>query len=146
MKIKKIKPLFTSIVTTADKYDEESAKVRGIIDASKLVQGVKQYQTVVAVGTSVRDIKVGDIVYIDPTQYGRPRHDFNSLQAAEMKQKDNVVMEYNIPTVSMEGKEYLFLQDRDIKFIVEEHEDIEVPDTPKGSKKIYLPPKDLLVS
>ena len=70
MNIKKIKPLFTSVVTTMDKYTEAQLLAgSNIIDPSKTKQGVKEYQTVIAVGDSVRSIKEGDIVCINPSNY-----------------------------------------------------------------------------
>ena len=60
MIIKKIKPLFNTIVTTMDMYTEEELKVGGIIDSSKISMSLKEFQKVIAVGPSVRNIEVGD--------------------------------------------------------------------------------------
>ena len=59
MKIKKIKPLFNSLITTMDKYEEDVTN-NGIIDTKRQEGSLKEYQTVIAVGTTVRDIKVGN--------------------------------------------------------------------------------------
>ena len=60
--IKKVKPLFNMLITTCNKYDSEQ-KIVGteLIDTTK-ADTVKEYQTVIAVGPSVRGIEVGDIV------------------------------------------------------------------------------------
>lgn len=122
IKIKKIKPLFTSIVTTMDKYTEDVTLESGLIDTTKQQGGVKEYQTVLAVGGSVRDIKVGDLVCINPMRYAVKKHQEGSLKDGVIT--DNPVIHYDFPVVEMNGKQCLFLQDRDIDFIIEDYEEI----------------------
>ena len=59
--LKKIRPLFTKIVTTAEKFEEDS-KVGAIVDTNKLAGTIKPYQKVVAIGANSAGIKEGDIV------------------------------------------------------------------------------------
>lgn len=120
MKIKKIKPMFTSIVTTMDEYKEDQY-VNGIIDPTKVQKGVKEYQKVLAVGDSVRGIKVGDIVCIDPKNYAVPEHSPGSLKDGIIK--DNIVKRYHFNVIELDGKQCLLLQDRDISFVIEEFEE-----------------------
>lgn len=123
LKIKKIQPLFTRIVTTADEYLEQEAMLAsGIIDTSKLRKGYKEYQTVIEVGTSCRFVKPGDIVCINPQRYLRskfvkePREDIDvELQTPT----------YLFPMVKLTGddnieRDFLFLDEGDIEFIVVE--------------------------
>ena len=56
IEIKSIKPLFTGIITTADKYTEDDVPKSGIV--FKVEGSVRDYQKVLAVGSSVRDIKI----------------------------------------------------------------------------------------
>lgn len=128
LKVKKIKPMFTSLITTMDKY-EQDVKVGGLIDASKQQGGLKEYQKVLAVGSSVRDIKVGDIVCVNPTRFAVRKHQAGSLKDGIVT--DNPVTTYNFDVVEMDGAQCLLLQDRDIDFIIEEWE--EVPDTTPSS-------------
>ena len=73
LKVKSIKPLFTGVLTTANKYETTSTK-NGIIISAKQTEGhIKEYQTVVKVGSSVREIKPGDIVLINPSRYLRKK-------------------------------------------------------------------------
>lgn len=125
LKIKKVKPMFTSIVTTMDKYMVDTTLESGIIDTTKKPGGVKEYQRVIAVGTSVRDIKVGDLVCIDPTRYAVKKHQEGSLKDGIVT--DNPVTTYNFDIIEIDGKECLLLQDRDISFIIEDYEDTSVP-------------------
>lgn len=133
LKIKKIKPLFTSVVTTGNKY-EEDMKDNGIIIANK--GDLKLYQTVLAVGSSVRDIQVGDQVMIDPKNYAIMKYDPNSIKN-DMDM--NKVIKWNLPWIMIDDEhgnpqDCLLLNDRDIKFIFEGeevNESIILPDKPK---------------
>ena len=121
LKIKKIKPLFNNIITTFDKY-VEPALIAGtsIIDANKTKNGVKEYQTVISVGSVVRDIKPGDMVCINPTNYAVRKYAENSTKA-NMQEYTTAVVGYNFNIVIMDDKEYLLLSDRDIDFVIEEY-------------------------
>lgn len=122
IKVKKIKPLFTSVVTTMDRYTEDVTLESGLIDTTKQQGGIKEYQTVVAVGGSVRDIKVGDLVCINPIRYAVKKHQEGSLKDGVIT--DNPVIRFDFPTIEMNGKQYLYLQDRDIDFIIEEFDEV----------------------
>ena len=58
-KIKKIRPLFTGVITTAKKYvgDQHTNKSGLIIDTTKMSGSLNPFQTVLAVGTMVSDVK-----------------------------------------------------------------------------------------
>lgn len=120
MNIKKIKPLYTRIVTTMDMYVEDQVtSPGGIIDASKLTKGIKEYQTVLAVGTSVRNLKEGDIVCINPDRYVVRKFKENSLKSDLM---ENDVVKYNFNVVKIEDKDCLLLDESDVEFIVEDYD------------------------
>lgn len=135
LKVKKIKPMFTALITTMDKY-EQDMKVGELIDIHRKEGSLKEYQKVLAVGSSVRDIKVGDLVWINPTRYGVKKHQEGSLKDGVIT--DNPIISYNFDVVEMDGKQCLLLQDRDIDFIIEDYE--EVPDTTivQSKKKIIV--------
>ena len=139
LKVKKIKPMFTSLITTMDKF-ELDVKIGGLIDTSRQQGGLKEYQKVLAVGSSVRDIKVGDIVCVNPTRFAVRKHQAGSLKDGVVT--DNPVTTYNFDVVEMDGKQCLLLQDRDIDFIIEEWE--EIPD-PTPSPIIQPEKKKLIV-
>ena len=101
---------------------------------------LKEYQRVLAVGSSVRDIKVGDLVWVNPTRFGVKKHREGSLKDGIVT--DNPIITYNFDVVEMDGKQCLLLQDRDIDFIIEEYE--EVPD-PTPSPIIQPEKKKLIV-
>lgn len=139
LKVRKIRPMFTSLITTMDKY-EKDVKIGGLIDTARQQGGLKEYQKVLAVGSSVRDIKVGDIVCVNPARFAVRKHQAGSLKDGVVT--DNPVTTYNFDVVEMDGKQCLLLQDRDIDFIIEEWED--VPD-PAPSPLIKPAEKKLIV-
>lgn len=118
MILKKIKPLFTSVVTTMDKY-EDDVIVNGLVNQT--AGTLKEYQKVIAIGSSVRDIKVGDLVSINPSRYAVRKYEDGSLKDGVISQ--NPVMSYNFHTIEIDNAEYLLLQDRDIDFVIEEWEE-----------------------
>lgn len=131
--IKKVKPLHTSIVTTAERFDKD-VKERGIIISKK--GDLKVWQTVVAVGNLVSGINVGDKVMIDFRAYAVKKYDKNSLQN---DLDNNPTLTYALNWVSMDNEngeptDYLFLSDRDVMYVFEgeEKEDVfELPAVPK---------------
>lgn len=131
--IKKIKPLFTSIVTTGDKYEEDMYD-NGLIVARK--GDLKTYQKIIAVGSSVRDIKEGDQVMINVMNYAVRKYNKNSIQN---DMDNNPVLEFKFNWITMDdeegnSKECLLLNDRDVLFAFEGEEKNErliVPDKPK---------------
>lgn len=130
--IKKVKPMFNSLVTTMDRYDTNTT-VKGttLVDATKS-GAVKEYQKVIAVGPAVRGIEVGDTVFINPARYAVMKHKEGTLSDGVIK--DNPTVGYNFNTVEIEGVEHLLLFDNDIKFTAEieefnENPTVYVPDT-----------------
>lgn len=138
IKVKKIKPMFTALITTMDMYEEDAVTKGGIIDTTKQKGTIKEYQKVLAVGSTVKDIKVGDLVSIDPTRYAVKKHKEDSLKVDI--EGSNPVLEYRFDIVEMDDKKCLLLQDRDIQFIIEEYEEVE-----DITPKVITPPTDLIV-
>lgn len=130
--------MFTSLITTMDKYEHDMMVGAGLIDVTKREGSLKEYQRVLAVGNSVRDIKVGDLVWVNPTRFGVKKHQEGSLKDGVVT--DNPIITYNFDVVEMDGKQCLLLQDRDIDFIIEEWE--EIPDT---QPQVYVPDKKLII-
>lgn len=97
LKVKKIKPMFTALITTMNKYEHDVVTEGGLIDTTKQQGGLKEYQTVLAVGDSVRNIKVGDLVCINPTRYAVKQHREGTLKDGIVT--DNPVIKYNFDVV-----------------------------------------------
>lgn len=120
IKIKKVRPLFTSIVTTMDRYEKDLI-INGIIQES--AGSIKDIQTVIAVGDAIRNIQVGDKVHIDPIAYAVKKHQEGSLKDGIIT--DNPVIKYNFNIIEINEEPCLLLRDRDIDYIVEESEEIQ---------------------
>ena len=121
LKIKKIRPMFTSLITTMNKYEQDEI-ISGLIDPLKREGSIKEYQTVLSVGSMVKDIKVGDLVCINPTRFAVKKHTEGTLKDGVVK--DNPIIQYNFDVIEMDGEQCLLLQDRDIDFIIEDWEEI----------------------
>ena len=122
-KIKKVRPLFTGIITTAITYKGEVKTNGGIIlDTRKMDGALNPYQTVVEVGGMVREVKPGDIVKINFKRYEKARHIPGAIDEAENKQFDNLSIGVEVPSVVINDEEYLFIQVNDIEYVVEDKE------------------------
>lgn len=115
MLVKGIKPMFNHIVTTMDRYEDDQHN-GALIDVKRQSGMIKDIQRVVAVGTTVTSLHVGDLVKINPTRYMRIGNSVKDLD----KSKNDVKFEF--PVVEMSDKNYLFLFDTDIDYIVTEYE------------------------
>lgn len=120
--IKKVRPLFTGVITTAKRYKGEQYASKGslILDTRKLDGSMNPFQQVYAVGGTVRDIKEGDVVKINFARYAKAKHTPGAIDEAENVQSDNLGWTYEIPLIVINDVEYLFIQDRDIEYVVEE--------------------------
>jgi len=122
--------MFTKIVTTADKYEEDITNGALI---SKQKDTLKEYQKVVAVGTSVSGIKVGDLVSINPTRYAVHKRKDNSL--VNDIEGGNPVLSYKFDFVLLNNVPHLLLESADVEYIIEDYtEDI-----------IQVPNKEIIV-
>lgn len=119
LKIKKIKPLFNKILTTMYTYNDVTTE-DGIIDGSKEEGGIREYQTVLAVGSTVKCVKPGDLVVINPTRYQVMKHKEGSLKDGVIT--DNPVISYNFPILVVDDKPCLYLYDSDVDFVIKEYE------------------------
>ena len=119
--IKKIRPLFTKIVTTMNRYEEDQTTEGGLVVAQKQAGAVKEYQTIVAVGSNSAGLKVGDVVMVNPSRYAVMKHKEGSLKDGVIS--DNPVLGYNLPIIELDKVTHLLLETSDIDFVVEEYEE-----------------------
>ena len=120
IKLKKVTPMFNKIITTAE-FTEELTE-SGIITNTK--KSVDEFQTVIAVGDSVRSIKVGDVVCIDPNRYAVRKYKKDSVKA-DIEEYANTIIDYEIPLIILDGVKHLMIMDSDVLFIVDDYEKIE---------------------
>ena len=115
--VKKVKPLFTGVITTAHTYSEDQKTESGLYTGSKRAGTMNPNQWVISVGPMATGIKEGDIVHINFKRYMKARHVPGQIE--DNVQKDDYSVTYEIPSINIDGKEYLFLQNNDIEYIVE---------------------------
>ena len=131
--VTKIKPLFDHLLITKKKKKKDMVH-SGVILANK--GDLKLWQTVVAVGSVVRDIKVGDKVMINPNDFAVKKYNKNSVQN---DLDNNPVLTYNFPFETVddekgEPKDYLYISDRNVKYVfegIEKDESLILPGKPK---------------
>lgn len=131
--VTKIKPLFDHLLITADRFEKDMVH-NGVILANK--GDLKLWQTVVAVGSIVRDIKVGDKVMINPNDFAVKKYNKNSVQN---DLDNNPVLTYNFPFETVDDekgnpKDYLYISDRNVKYVfegIEKDDSLILPGKPK---------------
>ena len=134
--ITSIKPLFNHVLITADKFDKDMIN-NGVIIAGK--GDLKLWQTVVAVGPTVRGIEVRDKVMIIPDHFAVKKYNKNSVQN---DLDNNPVLTYNFPFETIdnekgEPQEYLYISDNDIRYVFNGEEKDDALITP-GKPKFLL--------
>ncbi len=131
--VTKIKPTFNHILTTADVFEKDMVS-SGVIVAK---QGdLKLWQTVVAIGSTARDVKVGDKVMIIPDHFAVKKYNKNSIQN---DLDNNPVLSYNFPLETVDDEkgephDFLYLSDNDIRYVFEgeeKEESLIIPGKPK---------------
>ena len=136
--ITKIKPRHTAILTTAERYEEDAKKGTLITDSRATKGNIKWYQTVIAVGSMVRDIVPGDKVMLNAEHFAVRKYSKDSVQN---DMDNNPVTSYLVPVMNIEDEEgkdqeVLYIDERDVQFVFEGEEkkdDIIVP-----NKKLIL--------
>lgn len=119
--ITKIKPMFTNLLVTKEVFDKDMCD-GGVIIANK--GDMKLWQTVLAVGPAIRDIKVGDKVMLRLDDYAVKKYSKDSLQN---DMDNNPIITWNLPFETIEDDkgnsiECLYIKDRDVKFVFEGEE------------------------
>ena len=137
LKINNIKPLFNRIITTCDVYPMGKTAGNIII---KTDGTIKEYQRVEAIGSTVRDIKVGDIVMINPKRYLVAKHN-DKPDSLNNINGDKVTFDVDFPILEYGNKKHLLIYDQDVDYIIdgEEVED----EQPKSS--LIIPKTKIIV-
>ena len=111
--------MFNRVLTTCDLYTED-LMTDGIIDSTKVEGAIKEYQTVIACGPTVKCVKPGDVVVINPTRYQVMKHKEGTLNDGVIQ--DNAVLSYNFPFMAINDAPCLYIYDSDIEFVIKEFE------------------------
>ena len=100
----------------------EDVKIGSIIDGAKRVGSLKEYQRVVCVGCSVRNVKEGDLVKINPSRYEIHKFEENSVKKDILGDQ---VVGYRFPMETINGVPHLLLRESDIEFVITDYEETE---------------------
>ena len=100
---------------------------------------LKEYQEVIAVGSTVRDIKVGDKVMINPIRYAKKKHQEGSLKDGIVT--DNPIVKYEFNVIKVNGENCLLLYDQDIMYIFEGEE---IENKKNNKTNIILPDNEII--
>lgn len=114
--------MFTGVITTAKHYVEDVKTKGGLYNPYTLKGRLNPFQTVVAVGSTVTGVKDGDIVKLNFLRYARAEQKPTGIDLENNVQKHKAVIEYDIPTIDIDGQTCLFLQYNDIEYVIEEYE------------------------
>lgn len=123
--------MFNQVVTTKDMYKDVLTN-SGLVDTSK-TNHLKEYQTVVAVGPAVKDIKKGDVVFINPKRYMKMTHKDGIKDLDRNVIKDDMHISLDIPSVELYDRpdgscrEVLLIYDSDVIFVAKGEEFDENP-------------------
>lgn len=150
LRIKEIKPMFSQVLVTEDLYGWDEKNEAGIITHTK--GDIKPYQTVIAVGDDVKQVKPGDIVAINYYRYCEFKEDPNSLKAIH----GNSVVKLHLDEVEMTDTEgetltCFIIDQRDIKYILVDFEEVaynekdELIKIPSPKINLILPNKNIYV-
>lgn len=130
--------MFTDLIITADRFDNDVTD-NGILIASK--GDLKSYQTVVAIGSAIRNIEVGDKVMINFEIFAERKIPVGSVKK-QMDVEDPVVR-YNIPWVTItdeqgNDKAYIRIPENAIEFAFEGEEVEDMPEIIQVTKPEIL--------
>ena len=118
-KIKHVKPMFTTVITTAVRYVGDQINDTGLILSTDRLKGtMNPIQTVYAVGNTVTGIKPGDVVFINFKRYAQAQHLPGKIE--DNIQSDNLSVKYSLPYIEIDGVQYLKIQNTDIEYIIDD--------------------------
>ena len=131
--------MFNQVICTMDKYTDKDSKIGSLIDIQKVQNPIKEYQRVVAVGPMVKNVKVGDLVMINPKRYEVKKYDDNSIKNDLVSQTQ--VVKYNFNIIVLNHVKHLLIVDNDIDFVIEEYEEEVEP-----KSDIVVPNNDIILN
>lgn len=110
--------MFNRVLVTADRYEKDVKQGEVVVVTAGTL---KEYQKVISVGDTVRGIKEGDFVLINPARYAVKKHKEGSLKDGVIS--DNPVVSYNFNFVDINGTVCILLYDQDVDYVIQEYEE-----------------------
>ena len=142
LNLKKITPIGSQVLVTKNLYEWDDFNEMGLVVHQR--GEIKSYQTVLAVGSDVKFVKVGDVVEINYYKYVILKDDQNSVKAIS---DNNSIIDLRLNEVDLvddRGNPYtaFLIDQRDVKYIMEDYEDVKVSANPlivDKSNQIIVP-------
>lgn len=123
MIVKKIKPMYTAVLTTAKFYPKDYREPGSPI-ISKRAGTLREYQEVLEVGSNVsEDVKVGSMVYINLTNYAKYKYKGTGSVLEQDAHAQDTIVEWALPYITVDGIKRLLFDMRDIVFVATEYDD-----------------------
>ena len=122
--LKDVRPLFTKVICSSEKYsDAEAYNDAGIFESSKL-GAVKELQTITALSTYAESLglKVGDKVLLNFTRYAVYKQKKSNSIKEDLDEHYSQVTRYELPIISINGVDQLMLDTSDIVLVVNDYE------------------------
>ena len=123
-KIKDVKPLFTSVITTARTYvgDQNADKGGLIVDTTKLAGTMNPIQQVYAVSTAGKSLglKKGSVVKLNFNRYYKTKQKPDAIE--NNVQSSTLQGFYEFPYIKIDGVRYLYMQNADIEYIITDYD------------------------
>lgn len=114
----KIKPRANEIVISANIVEVKTDKKKVINKDEQLVY-FDEFQTVLRVGSIVRDIKVGDVIAVNPNRFAKYQEQKSKVRAS-VEGYEKVLTGYEFPIIQTGFGEVMLITDSDVKYIVED--------------------------
>lgn len=120
--VDKVQPKANCILVTKDVYKEDVYE--GIM-ITHPAGSLKDHQTVFAVGPMVHQLKEGDVVKVNLSNYAVQKYKDKGKSIAEsMDPNMESVLYYNIREVEIHGMPYMVITDQDIDYkVLDSHEE-----------------------
>lgn len=117
--MKKVRPMFTKIVTTAKVYGKDQTGVDGVV-VTAFAGTVMPVQKVVSVGANSAGIKVGDLVLVNPKRYSHSQWQDEGSVKEDYVQAVRHTPVYLVPEIMLGGERHFLLETSDIDCVLEE--------------------------
>ncbi len=127
--------MFNGILVTMDKYEKDEL-VNGMLNKNTMKGNIKLYQKVYEVGPFVKTMQPGDVVKLNLARYAQHMFEENSIKKDLMEDK---IVRYNIPTETIDGVEYMHLQENDVVLVIDEYEEVDEPQIVVMTPEIIMP-------
>ena len=135
LKIIKAHPMFNGILVTMDKYEKDEL-VNGMLNKNTMKGNIKLYQKVYEVGPFVKTMQPGDVVKLNLARYAQHMFEENSIKKNLMEDK---IVRYNIPTETIDGVEYMHLEENDVVLVIDQYEEVDEPQIVVMTPEIIMP-------